>query len=50
MIYVDFEIGEKICGLAVYAKNEKSDLTMEERKNIKKLIELIEPYYDRKDE
>ena len=50
VIYVDFEIGEKICGLAVYAKNEKSDLTMEERRNIKKLIELIEPYYDRKDE
>ena len=48
VIYVDFEIGEKICGLAVYAKADKDSLTKGEKNSIKKLITAIEPYYNTK--
>ena len=47
VIYVDFEIGEKICGLAAYAKADKDNLTQGERNAIRKLIQLIEPYYNK---
>ena len=47
IIYVDFEIGEKICGLAAYAKTDKGSLTESEKKAIKKMIDTIEPYYNR---
>ncbi|MBR4473874.1 MAG: type II toxin-antitoxin system RelE/ParE family toxin [Oscillospiraceae bacterium] len=47
IIYVDFEIGEKICGLAAYAKSDKGNLTEAEKKTIKKLIDTIEPYYNK---
>ena len=46
IIYVDFEIGEKICGLAAYAKSDKGNLTESEKKTIRKMIEAIEPYYN----
>ena len=46
IIYVDFEIGEKICGLAAYAKADKGNLTEGEKKAIKKMIETIEPFYN----
>lgn len=46
-IYVDFEVGEKICGLAAYTKADKSTLTEGEKSAIKKMIETIEPYYNR---
>ena len=46
VIYVDFEIGEKICGLAAYPKSAKDSLSKGEKNEIKKLIEKIEPYYN----
>ena len=49
IIYVDFEIGEKICGLAAYPKSEKANLTEKEKQAIKKLIDTIEPYYNTPD-
>lgn len=47
VIYVDFEVGEKICGLAVYAKADKGSLTQGEKNAIKKMIETIEPLYNK---
>ena len=47
IIYVDFEIGEKICGLAVYSKAEKGNLSESEKKAIKKMIDTIEPFYNK---
>ncbi len=46
VIYVDFDIGEIICGLAVYAKADKASLTKGEKNTIKKVIDTIEPYYN----
>ncbi|MBR1710774.1 MAG: addiction module toxin RelE [Clostridia bacterium] len=46
VIYVDFEVGEKICGLAVYPKAAKDSLEKGEKNAIKKLISKIEPYYN----
>lgn len=48
VIYVDFVIGENICGLAAYSKSNKSSLTKGEKNAIKKLIESIEPYYNQR--
>lgn len=48
VIYVDFEIGEKICALAAYAKSEKANLTENEKKLIKNTIEILGDYYDRR--
>lgn len=42
VIYVDFEVYEKIYLLTAYTKNEKDDLTKEERSEIKQLIEVLE--------
>ncbi|MCM1479900.1 MAG: type II toxin-antitoxin system RelE/ParE family toxin, partial [Muribaculaceae bacterium] len=39
--YVDFAVDKEIYLIAVYAKNEKTNLTKEERNNIKKLIENL---------
>lgn len=47
VIYVDFEVGEKICGLAAYTKAAKDDLTDSEKNAVKKMIETIEPYYNK---
>lgn len=40
--YVDFIFAEKIYFIAAYAKNEKDDLTKDEKKNISKVIKVIE--------
>lgn len=42
VIYVDFEVYEKIYLLTAYTKNEKDDLTKKERSEIKQLIEVLE--------
>ena len=41
ILYVDFLIAEKIYLIFAYPKNEKDNLSKEERNNIKKLIEKI---------
>ena len=42
VIYVDFEVYEKIYLLTAYTKNEKDNLTKEERNNLKRLIAVLE--------
>ena len=42
VIYVDFEVHEKIYLLTAYTKNEKDNLTKKERSEIKQLIEVLE--------
>ena len=42
VIYVDFEIYEKIYLLTAYTKNEKDNLTKEECAEIKKMISVLE--------
>ena len=42
VIYVEFEIYEKIYLLTAYTKNEKENLTKEERNEIRKLITVLE--------
>ena len=42
VIYVDFEIYEKIYLLTAYAKNEKENLSDEECKELRQLIEVLE--------
>ena len=42
VIYVDFEFYEKLYFLDVYAKNEQTDLSSEDKKFIKKIVEVIE--------
>lgn len=42
VIYVDFEVYEKIYLLTAYTKNEKENLTKKERSEIKQLIEVLE--------
>lgn len=39
--YVDFAVDKEIYLMAVYAKNEKTNLTKAERNDIKKLIENL---------
>lgn len=41
VIYVDIEIKECIYLLNVYTKNEKSDLTAQEKKMLKRLVEVL---------
>ena len=42
VLYVDFVVAETIYFIFAYPKNEKDNLTDEERNNIKKLIERLE--------
>ncbi|MBS6464248.1 MAG: type II toxin-antitoxin system RelE/ParE family toxin [Firmicutes bacterium] len=42
VIYIDFEIYEKIYLLTAYTKNEKENLTKEECNEIRKLISILE--------
>lgn len=42
VIYVDFEIFEKIFFVDTYAKSRKEDLTANERNSVKRAIEIIE--------
>lgn len=46
VIYVDFEIGQKICALAAYAKSDKDDLSQKEKKDIRGIIDILELEYD----
>lgn len=42
VIYVDFEVYEKIYLLTAYTKNVKENLTKEERNDIRRLISVLE--------
>lgn len=42
IIYVDFEIYEKVYLIDAYQKSEKDNLTKSERNDMKKIVELIE--------
>ena len=42
VIYIDFEIYERIYLLTAYTKNEKENLTKEECNEIRKLISILE--------
>lgn len=42
VLYVDFVVAETIYLIFAYPKNEKDNLTDEERNNIKKLIDRLE--------
>ena len=42
VLYVDFVLAETIYLIFAYPKNEKDDLTDEERNNIKKMIDKME--------
>lgn len=42
VIYVDFEVYEKIFLLTAYAKNKKENLSEAERNEIKQLIQVLE--------
>ncbi|MBR1558901.1 MAG: type II toxin-antitoxin system RelE/ParE family toxin [Clostridia bacterium] len=42
VIYVDFEVYEKIYFVDVYTKAEKDNLSMAERNDLKQLVELLE--------
>lgn len=42
VIYIDFEVYEKIYLLTAYTKNEKENLTKEEQNDIRKLISVLE--------
>ena len=46
VIYVDFEVSEKICCLAAYAKSTKDNLTDEEKKILKNTIEILGEIYN----
>lgn len=42
VIYIDFEVYEKIFLLTAYAKADQSSLTKKERNSLKGLVELLE--------
>ena len=42
IIYVDFEIYEKVYLIDAYQKSEKDNLSKSERNDMKKIVELIE--------
>ncbi len=42
VVYIDFELRERIYLLAAFAKNVQANLTQEERNNLKKLVKLLE--------
>ena len=41
VIYIDIELKEKIYFINVYSKNEKDDLTEDEKKAFKAVIKLL---------
>lgn len=49
VVYVDFVVHEIIYLIYAYPKNEKDNLTKEEKNNIRKMIERIEASLDRRD-
>lgn len=42
VIYIDFEVYEKIYLLTAYPKNEKDNLTMAERNELRELVKVLE--------
>lgn len=42
VIYIDFEVYEKIYLLTAYTKNEKENLTKEEQNELRTLIKVLE--------
>ena len=42
VIYVDFEVYEKIFLITAYSKNEKDNLTQAERNELKQMIHILE--------
>ena len=42
VVYIDFELRERIYLLAAFAKNVQTNLTKAERNNLKKLVKLLE--------
>lgn len=42
IIYIDFEVYEKIYLLTAYPKNEKDNLTKAERNELRRLVEILE--------
>ncbi len=42
VIYIDFEVYEKIYLITAYPKNEKDNLTEGERNELRQLIEILE--------
>ncbi len=42
IIYVDFEVYEKIFLITAYPKNEKENLTQSERNELKQMIQILE--------
>lgn len=46
--YVDFAVYERIYLITAYTKNEKDNLTKEERNEVKKVIELLKNTIDRR--
>ena len=49
VIYVDFEIHEKLYLLTAYPKNEKDNLSKAERNELKKLVEILETELKKED-
>ena len=46
VIYVDFQVYEKIFLITAYSKNEKDNLTDSERNELKQLISILEQQLD----
>lgn len=42
VIYIDFEVYEKIYLLTAYTKNEKENLTKDEQNELRRLIRVLE--------
>ena len=42
VVYIDFELRERIYLLAAFAKNVQTNLTKAERNNLKKLVKILE--------
>lgn len=42
VIYIDFEVYEEIYLITAYTKNEKSNLSKEERNELRRLVNIIE--------
>ena len=49
IVYVDFEVQEKIYLISAYAKNEKNNLSQAERNDIQKLVKILHDQLKRKE-
>lgn len=50
IIYIDFEIHEKIFLITAYTKNEKDNLTNEERNELRQLVNILKNQLDEGDD